>query len=72
MENPHEQQQSALIRRVIHNVKKLNEVLEELNDRMKDVNEHNQDIVTLSKIWSNYSRNVLFNLETTDSLQAPV
>ncbi|RKP05509.1 DASH complex subunit dad4 [Thamnocephalis sphaerospora] len=72
MENPHEEQQSALIRRVIHNVKKLNEVLEELNDRMKDINECNRDIVTLSKIWGNYSRNVMFNLETTDALQEPI
>ncbi|RKP12893.1 hypothetical protein BJ684DRAFT_10848 [Piptocephalis cylindrospora] len=71
MENPHDEQQMVLIRRVIHNVRKLNEVMEELNGRLADINESNREIATVSSIWSNYSRNALFHLETTGALADP-
>ncbi|KAK9369544.1 DASH complex subunit Dad4 [Lipomyces kononenkoae] len=72
MENPHEQVQNALLARIITNVEKLNEAIIVLNRVLQDVNRENMNVELLSQMWENYQRNVLFNLESTDSLEKPV
>ncbi|KAK9766555.1 hypothetical protein K7432_004279 [Basidiobolus ranarum] len=72
MESPHEVQQKNLLSRIIVNVEKLNEVLEEVNDRMEELNNLNNDITMLSNIWSNFDRNVAFNLENIGAFDSPV
>ncbi|KAK9356864.1 DASH complex subunit Dad4 [Lipomyces doorenjongii] len=72
MENPHEQVQNALLARVITNVEKLNEAIIVLNRVLQDVNRENMNVELLSQMWENYQRNVLFNLESTDSLEKPI
>ncbi|CAI2177947.1 5401_t:CDS:2 [Funneliformis geosporum] len=68
MENPHEEQQRMLLVRIVKNVEKLNDVLEDMNSRIQEINEYNRDIVILSQFWSNYNRNVTFNLESMQKL----
>jgi DASH complex subunit Dad4 len=41
-------------------------------DVVQEINANNMDTEILSQMWSNYTRNVLFNLEDTNSLQKPV
>ncbi|KAK9253310.1 DASH complex subunit Dad4 [Lipomyces tetrasporus] len=72
MENPHEQVQNALLARIITNVEKLNEAIIVLNRVLQDVNRENMNVELLSQMWENYQRNVLFNLESTDSLEKPI
>ncbi|KAK9451555.1 DASH complex subunit Dad4 [Limtongia smithiae] len=72
MENPHEQVQNALLSRIITNVEKLNEAIIVLNRVLQDVNRENMNVELLSQMWENYQRNVLFNLESTDSLERPI
>ncbi|RIB28910.1 DASH complex subunit Dad4-domain-containing protein [Gigaspora rosea] len=62
VENPHEEQQKTLLNRIVSNVKKLNDVLEDMNSRIQEINEYNRDIVVLSQFWTNYNRNATFNL----------
>jgi DASH complex subunit DAD4 len=38
----------------------------------QEINANNMDTEILSQMWSNYSRNVLFNLEDTTSLHKPL
>ncbi|RIA94960.1 DASH complex subunit Dad4 [Glomus cerebriforme] len=71
MENPHEEQQRMLLGRIVNNVKKLNDVLEDMNSRIQEINEYNRDVVILSQFWSNYNRNVTFNLENMQKLADP-
>ncbi|CAG8544270.1 13555_t:CDS:2 [Funneliformis caledonium] len=68
MENPHEEQQRMLLSRIVKNVEKLNDVLEDMNNRIQEINEYNRDIVILSQFWSNYNRSVTFNLESMQKL----
>ncbi|CAG8838413.1 14489_t:CDS:2, partial [Gigaspora margarita] len=35
VENPHEEQQKTLLNRIVSNVKKLNDVLEDMNSRIQ-------------------------------------
>ncbi|KAK9382588.1 DASH complex subunit Dad4 [Kockiozyma suomiensis] len=72
MENPHEQVQNALLSRIITNIEKLNEAVIVLNKTLQDVNRENMNVELLSQMWENYQRNVLFNLESTDSLEKPL
>ncbi|KAK9456411.1 DASH complex subunit Dad4 [Dipodascopsis uninucleata] len=72
MENPHEQVQNSLLARIITNVEKLNEAVIVLNKMLQDVNRENMNVELLSQMWQNYQRNVLFNLESTDSLEKPI
>ncbi|CAB4392422.1 uncharacterized protein OCT59_019804 [Rhizophagus irregularis] len=69
--NPHEEQQRMLLGRIVNNVKKLNDALEDMNNRIQEINEYNQDVVVLSKFWSNYNRNVTYNLENIQKLADP-
>ncbi|CAG8558283.1 11224_t:CDS:2 [Paraglomus occultum] len=72
MENPHEEQQNSLLSRIISNVQKLNDVLEDVNERMDEINQYNEKIGVLSQVWANYSRNVMFNLQSIKKLEDPI
>ncbi|BFZ61423.1 DASH complex subunit dad4 [Saitoella coloradoensis] len=72
MDNPHEEQQNALVARIINNVEKLNEAVIELNRSLQDINMHTMNVELVSQMWANYHRNVLFNLEGTGRLEKPV
>lgn len=63
---------------------KLNEAIVELSRSLQvaplpkspncqqEINANNMDTEILSQMWSNYSRNVLFNLEDTNSMHKPL
>ncbi|RUS31457.1 DASH complex subunit Dad4 [Jimgerdemannia flammicorona] len=72
MENPHEEQQNALLNRIIVNVQKLNDVVTEMTDRLQEINEHNRDIALIAQMWGNYNRSVLVQLESTQTLADPI
>ncbi|KAL1930006.1 hypothetical protein VTP01DRAFT_1160 [Rhizomucor pusillus] len=71
MENPHEQQQNALLGRIVSNVSKLNEAVIELNDRLEELNKNNNDIVQIARMWSSYNASSQIHLESTKSLSDP-
>ncbi|KAI9017924.1 DASH complex subunit Dad4 [Phycomyces nitens] len=72
MENPHEQQQNALINRIAANVNKLNGTVQELNKRLEAMNEQSKSIVALGQIWSAYNASVEIHLDNTKSFADPV
>ena len=63
MENPHQEQQNAIMSRVINNVEKLNEAVIELNRSLQQINMNNMNVELVSQMWANYSRNAGFYLE---------
>ncbi|KAI8374413.1 DASH complex subunit dad4 [Radiomyces spectabilis] len=67
MENPHEQQQNALLGRIVLNVTKLNNSVNELNERLEELSKSNNDITTIAQMWAAYSASVQIHLETTKS-----
>jgi len=71
MQNPYEEQQTVLLGRIIGNVEKLNEAMLELNRALAEINAHNSNITVVTDMWTHYTRNVLFNLESTESLRPP-
>ncbi|BFZ53799.1 DASH complex subunit dad4 [Savitreella phatthalungensis] len=64
MENPHQEQQNAIMSRIIGNVEKLNEAVIELNKSLQTINMNNMNVELVSQMWANYSRNAGFYLET--------
>ncbi|KAL3433466.1 DASH complex subunit Dad4 [Aspergillus tetrazonus] len=71
MENPHEQQQTLLLSRIIENVQKLNEAVMEMNQRLQAANIQTMDVELVAQMFKNYQSNVLFHLEATDILKEP-
>ncbi|KAL4814737.1 hypothetical protein BDW75DRAFT_201885 [Aspergillus navahoensis] len=71
MENPHEQQQTLLLSRIIENVQKLNEAVMEMNQRLQAANIQTMDVELVAQMFKNYQSNVLFHLEATDNLKEP-
>ncbi|QSL66129.1 hypothetical protein MERGE_000504 [Pneumocystis wakefieldiae] len=72
MENPHEEQQNALMARIVMNVEKLNEAIMEFNRCIQEINMANMNLELISQIWANYGRNVRFHLEGTNHLEKPL
>ncbi|KAG4304835.1 hypothetical protein PORY_001888 [Pneumocystis oryctolagi] len=72
MENPHEEQQNALMARIVANVEKLNEAIMEFNRCIQEINMANMNVELISQMWANYGRNVRFHLEGTDQLENPL
>ncbi|KAL4748669.1 DASH complex subunit Dad4-domain-containing protein [Aspergillus terricola var. indicus] len=70
-ENPHEQQQTLLLSRIIENVQKLNEAVMEMNQRLQAANIQTMDVELVAQMFKNYQSNVLFHLEATDNLKEP-
>ncbi|WVN85410.1 uncharacterized protein L203_100556 [Cryptococcus depauperatus CBS 7841] len=71
MENPHEAEQAVLLERIIKNVDKSNEAIIEMNHCLKEYLESAGATHVTSQLFANYSRNVLYNLETMDKLPKP-
>lgn len=72
MENPHEQQQKALLARIINSTKALNESVQDMNTLLNRINSDNKNIEILSQMWENYSQNVEYNLEATGQKRKPI
>ncbi len=82
MENPHEEQQTAIMSRIINNVEKLNEAIVELNRSLQviwfgppefftnnqETNMNNMNNELISQMWANYGRNAGFYLENSGNL----
>ncbi|KAJ9088658.1 hypothetical protein DSO57_1020989 [Entomophthora muscae] len=68
MANPHEIQQEALLGRIASNVRKLNEVIEELNDKLNQLNATNEEISKFSNLWTAYHLNSMIHLDSRDIL----
>ncbi|ODN84541.1 hypothetical protein L202_00471 [Cryptococcus amylolentus CBS 6039] len=71
MENPHEAEQAVLLERIIKNVDKSNEAIVELNHCLKEYLDSAGAVHITSQLFANYSRNVLYNLETVNNLPKP-
>ncbi|KAI7898439.1 DASH complex subunit Dad4 [Cokeromyces recurvatus] len=65
MENPHEQQQSFLLARIVANINKLNQSMTELNNKLENVNKYNGDIALIGHMWSAYDDSVRIHIENT-------
>ncbi|CAO0789670.1 unnamed protein product [Mucor circinelloides] len=63
MENPHEQQQIALLSRIIANVSKLNKSMEDMNTKLESINKDNSDIALISDMWSAYNGSVRIHID---------
>ncbi|KAI8065670.1 DASH complex subunit Dad4 [Gongronella butleri] len=72
MENPYEHQQAVLLSRIVNSVSKLNSSVNELTERMKEINNDNVDIAKLSDMWAAYDSSVQIHLESTKSLSEPL
>lgn len=44
----------------------------EMGKALQEINDKNTDVTLVSQMWSNYARNVQFNLETTNDLSKPI
>ncbi|KAL0145809.1 DASH complex subunit Dad4 [Mucor lusitanicus] len=63
MENPHEQQQIALLSRIIANVSKLNKSMEDMNTKLESINKDNSDVVLISDMWNAYNGSVRIHID---------
>ena len=65
MENPHEVKQRRLVKRIIHSVGRLNEVLNQINGEMSTLKNYTEDIKCAHAVWQGYERkvNVYFDSE---------
>ncbi|EPY53558.1 DASH complex subunit Dad4 [Schizosaccharomyces cryophilus OY26] len=72
MNNPMEEQQSALLGRIVNNVEKLNDNVCRLNQALQNINMSNMNVELISQMWANYARNAKFHLEETGSLKNPI
>ncbi|KAI7856155.1 hypothetical protein BDC45DRAFT_604514 [Circinella umbellata] len=65
MENPYEQAQNALLERIVHNVSRLGAAVENLNERVEEVNKENSDLAVVNQMFSSYWFSSQMYLETT-------
>ncbi|KAG2234718.1 DASH complex subunit dad4 [Thamnidium elegans] len=63
MENPHEEQQSALLYRIIANVRKLNQNMNKVNDKLETINKANRETEKISQVWAAYNSSVKIHLD---------
>ncbi|KAI9314101.1 DASH complex subunit Dad4 [Dichotomocladium elegans] len=71
MEDPHEQQQNALLGRIVANTQVLNNSLVRLNHRLEEVNKDVNEVARLAKIWTSYRSSAQIFLETTKTFSDP-
>ncbi|KAJ1920261.1 hypothetical protein IWQ60_007043 [Tieghemiomyces parasiticus] len=62
MDNPHFKQQTKLLERIRDNVDKMSHVLANINDKVHEINDFNNDLVMFWQIWSKYEQNANFHL----------
>ncbi|BGP16433.1 hypothetical protein JCM10213_004011 [Rhodosporidiobolus nylandii] len=72
MNNPYEEEQQAILSRIIGTVGKLNEGMVELNKAIEEVNAYNASTAEVVELWTSYMRNVQWNLQSQKSLHPPV
>ncbi|EEB08851.1 DASH complex subunit Dad4 [Schizosaccharomyces japonicus yFS275] len=72
MNNPMEEQQNAILERIINNLGKLNDSVITLNKKLQQVNMANMNVELASQMWANYARNAVFHLEETGSLKKAI
>ncbi|KAI9246936.1 DASH complex subunit Dad4 [Phascolomyces articulosus] len=65
MENPYEQAQNALLGRIVQNVTRLSEAVDNLNERMEEVNKENSDLAVIGQMFSSYWFSSQMYLQTT-------
>ncbi|KAI9635253.1 DASH complex subunit Dad4 [Dioszegia hungarica] len=71
MENPHEAEQAVLLERIIKNVDKCNEAVTEMNHCIREILESSKEIPVTAKLFTNYSRNVNYNLDAIGKMPKP-
>ncbi|KAI9489873.1 hypothetical protein BDB00DRAFT_840427 [Zychaea mexicana] len=67
MENPYEQTHNAILGRIIDNVARLSEAVENLNERLEEVNKENSDLAVVSQMFSSYWFSSQIYLQTKKS-----
>ncbi|GAA6038183.1 hypothetical protein JCM8097_005782 [Rhodosporidiobolus ruineniae] len=72
MNNPYEEQQEAVLSRILGTVDKLNESMLELNKEIQNVNGYNASTAEVVELWTSYMRNVQWNLQSQKALHPPV
>lgn len=68
MENPHEQQQSALLSRIVANISKLNHNMVKVNQKLEVLNKNNSDIEQIAHMWTAYDKSVRIHLDNQKDL----
>ncbi|KAI9333509.1 DASH complex subunit dad4 [Pilaira anomala] len=63
MKNPHEEQQSALLNRIIANVRKLNQNMTTINDKLETINKANRGTEKIAQVWAAYDSSVKIHLD---------
>ncbi|OAV89898.1 hypothetical protein PTTG_28499 [Puccinia triticina 1-1 BBBD Race 1] len=63
MQNPFEEQQTALLSRMLGNVEKLSEAMTELILSLESINHYNLKVSDLNQAVQNYALNVKYNLQ---------
>ncbi|PLW52256.1 hypothetical protein PCANC_01704 [Puccinia coronata f. sp. avenae] len=63
MQNPFEEQQTALLSRMLGNVEKLSEAMTELIVTLESINHYNLQVSDLNQAVQNYALNVKYNLQ---------
>ncbi|GAA5886133.1 hypothetical protein JCM6882_004276 [Rhodosporidiobolus microsporus] len=72
MNNPYEEEQEAILSRILGTVEKLNESMLELNRSIEQVNAYNSSTAEVVELWTSYMRNVQWNLQSQKALHPPV
>ncbi|KAM9912174.1 hypothetical protein OXX59_004631 [Metschnikowia pulcherrima] len=72
MLNPHDAVQSALLSRIVNNMKSLNESVYDMNLTLSEINENNKDIDALAQLWNNYSKGTELSIKTTGQTREPL
>lgn len=72
MDNPQEQQQTALLARIIKNAEKLSDGIAEVSVQLEQINRDNVEMELLAQMWENYERNTRMYLKASDKLWPPI
>ncbi|KAI9279818.1 DASH complex subunit Dad4 [Sporodiniella umbellata] len=65
MDSPHDQQQSALLSRIIANINKLNHNIRQVNKRLETINKSTEEVALTANMWSGYNESVQIYLNST-------
>jgi len=71
MDNPHEERQAVLLERIIKNVEKCNEAILEMNHCANEIAVGHMDTAIAANLFTNYSKNVRYNLEAIGIMPEP-
>ncbi|KZS98491.1 hypothetical protein SISNIDRAFT_448740 [Sistotremastrum niveocremeum HHB9708] len=65
MENPHAERQAIILGRIVKNVEKCTEMIQELNHCTKELVQANVRVAQAAELATKYRKNVLYNLEAS-------